>query len=195
MAESTGKTRPGGRTQRTRAAVHAATRELLAEKGGGLPSLAEVADRSGVHLATIYRRWHSVQAVVLDAAVDDLDETSPIAVTGDLGADLLAYARALAAGVAAPGGLGFLRTLIDAASDPDTQNTELLAGRRLDRFQEILDAGGATLMTPIDIVDNLLAPIYLRALLLEPIDPDGTDPVRLTNNLMAINEARLRESR
>lgn len=192
MAENSGKARPGGRTQRTRDAVHEATRALMAEKDSQLPTMAEVAERSGVHLATIYRRWGTVQALVLDITVDDLELTSPIAVTGDLRFDLLAYARDLAEGVAAPGGLGFLRILIDSANDPDTgrERTQLLATRRLDRFQEILDASDATQINPFDVVDNLLAPIYLRALLLEPVDPNGPIPERLVANLIAIQNAR-----
>jgi AcrR family transcriptional regulator len=192
----TGRTRPGGRTQRTRTAVHDATRALMSEKGGGLPTMAEVADRSGVHLATVYRRWRTIHDLVLDVAVDDLDETAPITVTGDLRFDLLAYARSLADGVAAPGGLGFLRLLIDSANDPEAEpeRTQLLATRRLDRFQEILDAGHATAMTPFDLVDNLLAPIYLRALLLKPVDPQGPIPDRLVDNLIAIHEARNRQA-
>jgi AcrR family transcriptional regulator len=155
--------------------------------------MAQVAERSGVHLATIYRRWRTIQALVLDVAVEDLETSAPIVSTGDLRADLLAYARDLAAGVAAPGGLGFLRALMDSANDPETgsERTQLLAGRRLDRFQEILDAAGATTMTPVDLVDNLLAPIYLRALLLVPIEPQGPDPERLVDNLLAIQEVRL----
>ena len=192
MARGSGGARPGGRTRRTRDAVHDATRALIAEMDGQLPTLAQVADRSGVHLATIYRRWRTLPALVLDVAVDDLEETSPIAVTGDLRFDLLAYARNLAEGVVAPGGLGFLRSLIDSANDPDTEpeRTRLLATRRLDRFQEILDAGQATQLTPLDLVDNLLAPIYLRALLLEPVDPHGPVPERLVANLIAIQKAR-----
>lgn len=186
-----GMMRPGGRTQRTRDAVHEATRALMGEKEGGLPTMAEVADRSGVHLATIYRRWRTVHALVLDVSVDDLDEIAPIAVTGDLHSDLLAYTQSLAAGVAAPGGLAFLRILMASANDPETERerTELLATRRLNRFQEILDAGRASHITPLDLVDYLLAPIYFRALLLEPVDPHGPIVDRLVDNLITIEKS------
>jgi len=43
MSQATGVTRPGGRTARTRAAVHAATRELLAESADGTVEIAAVA--------------------------------------------------------------------------------------------------------------------------------------------------------
>lgn len=193
MTERTGRQRPGGRTERTRTAVHAATRELLAESGGALPRMADVAERSGVHLATIYRRWRTVRALVLDLAVDDINEREPVAATGDLRGDLLAYARQFAAGVATPAGLGFLRTLIDAAAAPenDLEQTLTLMDRRLDRYQRLLDAAGSTALTPMDIVENLLAPVYLRALLSAPLAADGPDIERLIDNLLAIDAARL----
>ncbi len=184
--------RPGGRTERTRAAVHAALRELLAASGGALPSLAEIADQSGVHLATIYRRWGTARALVLDIAVEDLDTLSPITVTGELRNDLLTYARELATGVAAPEGLAFLRTLIATATDGETGRDDVhdLTGRRLDRYQEILDAGASRVLTPMDVVDNLLAPIYLRALLGEPVPAEGAELERLVDNLLAIDRSR-----
>jgi AcrR family transcriptional regulator len=192
MTQAQGVSRPGGRTGRTRSAVHAAVRELLAAHDGATPTMAEVAAASGVHLATIYRRWRTPRALILDVAVDDLNRRAPVTVTGDLRLDLLTYARGLAAGVATSKDLGFLRTLISAAADPDlgTADIQALVTRRTDRFQEILDAGGATELTPIDLLDNLLAPVYLRALLSEPMSPDGPEPVRLVDNLLAIRDAR-----
>ncbi|MEU4828600.1 TetR family transcriptional regulator, partial [Actinomadura sp. NPDC023710] len=54
---ATGAVRPGGRTARTRAAVLAATQGELEEAGYAGLTLEKVAERSGVHLATLYRRW------------------------------------------------------------------------------------------------------------------------------------------
>ena len=166
----------------------------MGRNGGALPSMAEVAAASGVHLATVYRRWRTPEALILDLAVDDLNSAKPVTVTGDLRTDLLTYARELAADVAAPGGLGFLRTLINAAAEPDPARTATreLINRRLERYQELLTAAGATELTPIDIVDNLLAPVYLRALLSEPMAADGPEPERLADNLLAIRETRQR---
>ncbi|MFD9895262.1 TetR/AcrR family transcriptional regulator [Amycolatopsis sp. NPDC059027] len=89
------ETRPGGRTARTRAAVHNAVRELFAE-GQDQPSVREVSERSGVHEVTIYRRWGRIESLVLDVAVTQLNEEAPFPDSGDLRRDLLGWAHAVA---------------------------------------------------------------------------------------------------
>lgn len=77
-----------------------------------------VAARSGVHSVTIYRRWQTPAALVLDVAVEDLTDREPVPATGDLRADLLAYAGRLITSVSRPAGLGLFRALVAAANDP-----------------------------------------------------------------------------
>lgn len=114
MAQATGVTRPGGRTARTREAVHAATRELLAESEDGTVEIAEVAARSGVHVATIYRRWRTAEGLVIDTIVDELATRSPLPATGDLRADLLTWATKLLDGLRKPVQLTLARAMIRA---------------------------------------------------------------------------------
>ncbi|WP_305783227.1 TetR/AcrR family transcriptional regulator [Symbioplanes lichenis] len=194
MTETPGSRRPGGRTSKTRAAVHAAVRELLVAHDGALPTMADVATASGVHLATLYRRWRTPQTLVLDVAIDDLNDRQPIGASGDLRKDLLAYTVRLADWVASPGGPAFLRTIIAAASSSEAAagTTLELINRRLDGFQRILDAAGATELTPLDVVDLLLAPVYLRALMSQPLAADGPEPERLVANVLAVLDARRR---
>ncbi|SHF82069.1 TetR/AcrR family transcriptional regulator [Streptoalloteichus hindustanus] len=88
-----GARRPGGRTARNRALVHEAVRAQLVEHGYDSLSVDTVAERSGVHRTTIYRRWRDVGGLladVLDAARDD-DWTPPD--TGSLVGDLTAINR------------------------------------------------------------------------------------------------------
>ncbi len=66
MATS-GTQRPGGRTERTRQAVLHATLDLLAERGFGALTVDAVAERSGVHKTTVYRRWSSPDGLVAAA--------------------------------------------------------------------------------------------------------------------------------
>ncbi|UNT01074.1 TetR/AcrR family transcriptional regulator [Streptomyces tubbatahanensis] len=66
--------RPGGRTARVRDQVLAAVGPLLVEHGFDGLSVDAVAARSGVHRATVYRRWRDVGGLladVLDAAGAD----------------------------------------------------------------------------------------------------------------------------
>ncbi len=193
MRTRTGTARPGGRTARTTEAVHAAVRGLLEESGSAGVQVADVAARAGVNATTVYRRWGSVDALLLEVAVADLNRDRPLPSTGDLRDDLLAYARQVRADVEAPGGLGLLHAIIAAAANPAVgpSGAAAMLQDRLDRFQGLLDAADHdSTLTPIDLVDGLLAPIYLRVLLTRPSTLDDADLVRLVDNLVLIDGAR-----
>ncbi|MCF2526991.1 TetR/AcrR family transcriptional regulator [Yinghuangia soli] len=82
--------RPGGRTARTRAQVLDAVRAELAENGHAGLTMEAVATRSGVHRATVYRRWRDVGGLLADliAAAGEIDWQPPD--TGSLRGDLTA---------------------------------------------------------------------------------------------------------
>jgi AcrR family transcriptional regulator len=82
------------RSKRADSAIMRAAVELLAERGLGGMSIEEVASRAGVGKATIYRRWPSRGALVLDAFVADFLAQQPLPDTGTLRGDLLAALRA-----------------------------------------------------------------------------------------------------
>ncbi|MFC9898387.1 TetR/AcrR family transcriptional regulator [Nocardia sp. NPDC127579] len=67
------RARPGGRTARIRTQVLDAVGAVLTEQGFDALSIDAVAARSGVHRATVYRRWRDVGGLladVVDAAGD-----------------------------------------------------------------------------------------------------------------------------
>lgn len=74
--------RPGGRSARVRAAVLAATLEVLAERGYEGSALPEIARRAGVHPTSIYRRWGTKARLVGEAL---LEQAHPLARTPDTG--------------------------------------------------------------------------------------------------------------
>ncbi|WP_157868618.1 TetR-like C-terminal domain-containing protein [Streptomyces caatingaensis] len=187
MTHAPGTARPGGRTARTREAVRAATRELLAESTDGTVDIAEVAARSGVHLATVYRRWRTADGLIIDAVVDDLDSRSPLPATGDLRADLHTWITNLLTDLTHPGHLAFFRALLRAGGDG--QDTLAFAEPRIRQIQATLDAADATVLTWMDIFELVLAPAYVRALLSMPMDP-ATEAVRLVDNVLAVRSAR-----
>ncbi|WP_219942047.1 TetR/AcrR family transcriptional regulator [Iamia sp. SCSIO 61187] len=84
--------RPGGRTARVRAAVLAATGDVLAEHGLGGVDLTEVARRADVGRTTVYRRWGTPAALVADLLEEMAEESTPRAATGSLAGDLEALA-------------------------------------------------------------------------------------------------------
>ncbi|WP_031465021.1 TetR/AcrR family transcriptional regulator [Sciscionella sediminilitoris] len=170
---STPQRRPGGRTARTRAAVHAAVRELLAA-GGAEPSVREVAELSGVHEVTIYRRWGSIEALLLDVATAQLVEEWPFPDTGDLRADLLAWAGSVAEQLRRPEGFAFFHAVANAMSPASgtvsaelREQAEASMRSRAAQIQRALDREAANGGHPptVDMVfDLVLAPLYLRAM-------------------------------
>ncbi|RKT16329.1 TetR family transcriptional regulator [Streptomyces sp. 1114.5] len=80
--------RPGGRSARVRANVVAATLAEVTEKGYDRLTVEAVATRSGVHKATLYRRWSGVDGLIADALTASADQPWPLPDTGDLQQDL-----------------------------------------------------------------------------------------------------------
>jgi AcrR family transcriptional regulator len=139
---------------------------LLAEAGPGAFTVGDVARKAGVNPTSIYRRWGSLEAVILDREATRLDESSPLPDTGTLRGDLLAYARSAAADIARPGGMAFLQALVGASGLSDEQRMAPLV-RRAVQFQAMLDRArdrGEPALDYTVVVDAILAPIYLRVL-------------------------------
>ena len=193
--QQTGQVRPGGRTARTTASVHAAVAELVAEGGGDTLSVAQVAARAGVNPATVYRRWGSLESLLLEVAVDELNERSDLASSGDLRTDLEAYGTSIVRGLEAPDGMPFLSAIMAAARSPDVglAPTMALVGRRLELVRAMLstsDPDGT--LTPVDVVDGLIGPLYFRALVAGVAAVSVEDVVRLADGLVAVAEHRRR---
>ncbi|WP_336053864.1 TetR/AcrR family transcriptional regulator [Streptomyces sp. CA2R101] len=92
-----GTRRPGGRTARTRAAVRDAVLAGLTEHGYPGLTVEYVAEHSGVHKTTLYRRWKDVEGLVADALDLAGEDTWVPPDTGSLESDLRALAREVVA--------------------------------------------------------------------------------------------------
>ena len=88
--EISGTKRPGGRTERTRLAALDATLELLGERGYAELTVEAVAERSGVHKTTLYRRWESAEGLVAAALLMGAEQEWAVPDTGSLEGDLRA---------------------------------------------------------------------------------------------------------
>lgn len=87
--------RTGGRSARVREAILAATFTELIDNGYLGLSVEAVASRAGVNKTTIYRRWPTIDDLLVDALTAwSLDIQIPD--TGNLETDLLALGRELA---------------------------------------------------------------------------------------------------
>ncbi len=107
-----------GRSQRSRAAVLAASAALLESSGVGGFSVDEVARRSGVAKTTIYRHWPTRELLILDACAA-LDAQYDIPDTGTLYGDISAFVTDLAAMVQGAAWAAILPSIVDAAERSD----------------------------------------------------------------------------
>ncbi len=176
--------RPGGRSARVRRTVLDAVVGLLSEGGARAVTITEVARRSGVNASSIYRRWRSVDALILDAAQDLSLDAIEVADTGCLEGDLCATVTSVAAFLRTDLGVAMARALIDAP----TEVLERLAdwpqfwAARLLRFEPVFARAVARgeLGDDVDrsaiasIGEVIAAQIYFRALFRrEEIDDDA----------------------
>lgn len=84
--------RPGGRSARVQQAVHAAVRALDQKMDRDRLTIPLIAEHAGVTPSTIYRRWGMLRELLADVAADRLQPDAPLADTGSLETDLMAWA-------------------------------------------------------------------------------------------------------
>lgn len=157
--------RTGGRSARVVAAVHDAVNELVAQRNPREVTVAEIAERAGVNPTSIYRRWGTFEALILDVETARLQVNAPIPDTGTLRGDLLAFAANAAKDIT-PGGLAFLQAVLGVREETEPQRLAPLRARGA-QIQAMLDRArdrGETALDQTDIYDCILAPIYFRTL-------------------------------
>jgi len=161
--------RPGGRSARIRASVHQAVADLVAARGYGNFSIGDVAAQARVADSSIYRRWGTLENLTMEVAITRLTAGSPIPDTGTLAGDLRAYAAGVARDVNGPDGLAVLRLVIalSDAGEPGLAARDRFLAERRRQLEEMLDraqARGERRPAAVDIVDHVLAPLYVRTL-------------------------------
>jgi AcrR family transcriptional regulator len=156
--------RPGGRSARVRERVHEAVLELLSEQRWDEVSIPLIAERSGVHPATIYRRWGSMSALADDVATARLTASAPLPDTGTLRGDLELAAVRFAEVIAGPTG----RILLGAAAlASPSDRTPAALPTRAEQLQQMLDRArdrGEKTPTLVELLEGITAPLYFHAL-------------------------------
>ncbi|MEU7583086.1 TetR/AcrR family transcriptional regulator C-terminal ligand-binding domain-containing protein [Streptomyces sp. NPDC041068] len=173
-----GTRRPGGRTARTRAAVRDAVLSGLADHGYPGLTVEYVADHSGVHKTTLYRRWGGLEGLVADALNMAGEDTWTPPDTGSLEGDLRELAREVVdsfsdeAAAAAP-------TAFVAAAFQSTRAAEALHSFYAERFSRceavvaraVARGEAAPDTDAAALVRAVSAPLLLRVFITrEPID-------------------------
>jgi AcrR family transcriptional regulator len=169
--------RPGGRSARVREAVLDATLRALAEVGAERLSVADVADRAGVHETSIYRRWRTRENLVTDALLNFSEQQLPIPDTGSLRGDLATFAAELAAYLQTPLGRALVRALATSTDDPAIVEARAsfwqarydLAATMIQRA--IARGEIAATTDPRLVLEALIAPLHFRTLVTsEPLE-------------------------
>lgn len=127
----------------SRAAAVGAARDLLTERGYGGFTVDEVARRSGVSKATIYKHWSDGFDLAVEAFGQAVTEGVPVRDTGDPARDLRGQIVRLAAFYASPQGR-IAAQLIGAAAGReggDELVRERFFGQRRHRTAALIDAG------------------------------------------------------
>jgi AcrR family transcriptional regulator len=173
------------RDPRAYRAIVDATTALLAEVGYAALTMEGVAARAGVAKTTVYRRWRSKAALVVDVMGNLLD-LHPFPDTGSTRDDfLLGLRRLIASFSGTVAGQVFASLLADLVHDP-----ELAASFRQEYLRpqwasihQALERGAARgdLRADLDrdlVVDELVGPVYYHLLVRgEPLGEDSAGPL------------------
>jgi AcrR family transcriptional regulator len=165
-----GNRRGRPRLQSADQAIFAAAAELIAERGYDGFSMAAVADRAGVAKTTVYRRWPTRSHLVLETLASVMRVS--LFDSGDLRADLVSFARTLAAGLRAPGSHRLLAELaLASAQRPELAEAfqRLFSQRRTAALATLHRARAAGELRPgVDaelLIDQLSGALHYRTLL------------------------------
>lgn len=170
-AHQSSRPRPGGRSARVVAAVHAATLALLEEAGFDNLQLAAVAERAAVNRTTVYRRWPTRTDLVADLLTTFTSENVPTPDTGTLASDLEALLGSIAVALESRAIRSVLRSAQDAAeSDPAARAAQAAFWER--RFQlsgvvveRAIGRGELPACTdPREVLEAAAGPVYFRIL-------------------------------
>lgn len=163
-------TRPGGRSARVREAVLEAALAELVEHGYDDYSLPRVAERAGVALSTVHRRWGTKASLLAEALGETTAAQVPDPQGPDLRSDLVALAQSVVAMLREPTTLQVLRT---AFALPDAELAALRDahwGPRLDVAQAVIDRAIARGELPHGtegwaVVEPIHARLWMRLLI------------------------------
>ncbi|NWF29192.1 TetR/AcrR family transcriptional regulator C-terminal ligand-binding domain-containing protein [Streptomyces sp. PKU-EA00015] len=173
-----GTQRPGGRTARTRAAVRDAVLTGLGEHGYPGLTVEYVAEHSGVHKTTLYRRWGGVEGLVADALDLAGEDSWTPPDTGSLEGDLNALAREVAESFDDPAA-GAAPAAFIAAAFQSRRAADALRAFYTERFRRsaaVVERAVARGEAPADtdageVVRAVSAPLFFRLFITrEPVD-------------------------
>jgi len=163
--------RPGGRSARVQAAVHQATRDLLARHGRAGLTVPMIAARAGVTPSTIYRRWGDLADLLADVAVERMRPDADPADTGSVAGDLLAWVEQYRDEMSSDVGLGMMLDVLSARGGSLAEGRLPIpcqcAAFTAAQIETIVARGlarGEAVPAVDTVMDTVVAPVVYRAL-------------------------------
>ena len=160
---------------------------VTAEVGYGGLTIDAIAERSGVHKTTIYRRWGSVDAILFDAVVSRAESAISLTYSGDARSDLISMGHSVATNLQDPVARAVAGAVLSRMDDGDLNQ---LSGRfwqeRIGSASKIVRAGQRDGnidpdLEPSTVVEEIIGPIWFRVMVLSsPVD--GSYVERLVNS-------------
>ncbi|MFE3183411.1 TetR/AcrR family transcriptional regulator C-terminal ligand-binding domain-containing protein [Streptomyces violascens] len=177
-APAPGSRRPGGRTARTRAAVRDAVLTGLAEHGYPGLTVEYVAEHSGVHKTTLYRRWGDLEGMLVDALDLAGDDGWTPPDTGTLEGDLRALAHEVTEAFSDPASAAAPTAFIASSfqSQRAADALHVFYAERFGRCEGVVRRAAQRGELPVDtdagaVVRAVSAPLFMRLFITrEPID-------------------------
>jgi len=156
--------------------VYRATLELYAQVGWAGLTLDAVASRCRVGKFSIYRRWASKEALIVEAIRSMGPESSPFEPIGEIRADLISFVETLIAALTGPLGLVHLRAQLEAKVYPDPLGKAMetirlqwiSTARKIVR--QAIERGEVPAGTSPALVFDALRGVVLNHFLLMPLD-------------------------
>lgn len=170
-------TRPGGRSAIVKTKVFDAAKTLAIQRGLHNVTMPEVAKLSGIAPTSLYRRWGDVGSLLMEMAAERLSEIFPLPDEGSVEADLTLWARRIVGGLIADADVNFLRVLL-ATTGMSPETRKLALASRLEQLQSMLaraKARGEAAPGADDVIDHLIAPLYMRSILGMPLNEGYAD--------------------
>jgi AcrR family transcriptional regulator len=166
------------RGEHVRQTVLAAAYEELAAHGFDGATVAAVAQRSGVHETTVYRRWATRENLFVAALLERSADAIPAPDTGSIRGDLLAIVREVVEYAASPAGMALLRAALLPVDDTYSDARKDFWAHRLDALSPVIarGIGRGELRADTDVrllLEILVAPIHGRLLLTGERVDDG----------------------
>jgi AcrR family transcriptional regulator len=183
--------RPGGRSARVRSAVHRAVLDLLGERPWEEITVPLVAERSGVHQATIYRRWGTMSALLNDVVIERLATAGPVPDTGSLREDLQRYATMVAASLEEGLVPLILRATVLEIRPGEPRQASPAFRERERQLQAMLDraeARGERAPSLEELLELVVAPLYFYALFTAPVP--ARQAARFVDRLLEVANRR-----